>query len=297
MKCEICHNHEAETAIHVMKDGVDEELYVCRACAKNERVRRQKKSQRTHREKVEPPDVAVSISGITTNGEPPPPQILEAFMNAMNGVVNDLERIEQSVRKSKDEPTETLSVKNVRPEFCVGDRIHLEGLHLIGELESVHRAMQALKMRLVGVDADGIHEAGHVFSLQYSTKDANQAERVLIDLIEQERNARVRLVEEMPRVFGDSICRALAVLKNCRLLAPGELFDLLSPLRLAAIEDLLDGVTLNAIEKWLAEIDLTSREDKLTPDERDRVDGERADEMNRRFEDVVLNERAEGKFL
>ena len=47
----------------------------------------------------------------------------------------------------------------------------------------------------------------------------------------------------------------------------------------------------------MSSIDLTSREDKLTPEERDRVDGSRADEMNRRFEDVVLSERAEGKFL
>ena len=32
-------------------------------------------------------------------------------------------------------------------------------------------------------------------------------------------------------------------------------------------------------------------------DERDRADAERADEINRKFEDVVLNERAEEKFL
>ena len=295
MKCEICHSNEAETAIHVVKDGSDEELYVCRACAKGERVRRQKKSQRTHREKASPPSVSVSISGVTSNGEPPP--ILEAFMNAMHGVVNDLERLEQSANAAEEEPGETLSLKNVRPEFRVGELLHLEGLHLIGELEAVHRAVQALKMKLVGVDADGVSGSGHAFKLQYLKKNGNQAKRVLGDIISQERNARVRLIEEMPRVFGDSICRALAVLKNCRLLAPGELFDLLSPLRLAAIEDLLDGVTLGSIEKWLAEIDLTSNEDGLDQDERDRVDGERADEMNRRFEDVVLNERAEGLFL
>lgn len=297
MKCEICHNHEAETAIHVKKDGADEELYVCRACAKSERVRRQKKSQRTHRGSPAAPSVSVSISGVTSNGEPPPPPILEAFMNAMNGVVNDLERLEQEAHAADEEPGETLSVKNVRTEFRVGDRLHLEGLYLIGELEAVHRAVQALEMKLVGVDADGVNDTGHVFSLQFPKKGGSRAKRVLSDIIAQERNARVRLIEEMPRIFGDSICRALATLKNCRLLSPGELFDLLSPLRLAAIEDLLDGATLASIEKRLATIDLTSGEDKLDPEERDRVDGERADEMNRRFEDVVLNERAEGIFL
>ena len=60
---------------------------------------------------------------------------------------------------------------------------------------------------------------------------------------------------------------------------------------------MLEGITADEIERLLAEIDLSSSEDKLEPAERDRVDAERADEMNRRFEDVMLNERAEGKFL
>jgi protein-arginine kinase len=151
-------------------------------------------------------------------------------------------------------------------------------------------------MRLVGTTADGIADTGHVFRVWYEGSE-DLARRVVADLVLQEQNARVRLREEMPRVFGDSLCRALAVLKNCRLLSPGEFFDLLSPLRLAALEKMLDGVTRREIDRWLAQTDLTSREDNLDPAERDRIDGERADEMNRRFEDVVLNERAEEKFL
>jgi hypothetical protein len=44
-------------------------------------------------------------------------------------------------------------------------------------------------------------------------------------------------------------------------------------------------------------LDLTNYEDRLSQEERDRVDAGRADEMNRRFIDVVLNEKAEEKFL
>ena len=98
-------------------------------------------------------------------------------------------------------------------------------------------------------------------------------------------------------MFGDSLCRALAILKNCRLLSPGELFDLLSPLRLAALENMLEGITLKEIGEMLLSIDLSSKEEKESVQERDRIDAERADQMNRRFEDVVLNERAEEKFL
>ena len=113
----------------------------------------------------------------------------------------------------------------------------------------------------------------------------------------EERNARVRLFEELPRVYGDSLCRALAILKNCRLLSQGEYFDLLSPLRLAAKEKMLDGITFAEIERTMAKLDLSGGDAKLEQEERDRVDAERADAANRRFEDVMLNERAEEKFL
>jgi len=126
---------------------------------------------------------------------------------------------------------------------------------------------------------------------------SERAKRVVEDLLAQEQNARTRLYAEMPRVFGDSLCRALAIMKNCRMLSPGELFDLLSPLRLAACEDMLDGITLDEIRSLAAGIDLESKEDNMEPEERDQADAMRADEMNARFEDVVLNERAEGKFL
>ena len=49
MKCELCHQKDAETAIQLEKDGEEQELYVCRECANRERVRRQKKSQRTRK--------------------------------------------------------------------------------------------------------------------------------------------------------------------------------------------------------------------------------------------------------
>ncbi len=296
MKCELCHQKDAQAAIQIVKDGEEQELYVCHECAKKERVRRQKKSQRTRKGAPGEAGVSISVSGVSSeDGEPPP--IVAAFMNAMSGLVSDLEKAANAVESEKKEP-KLIEFPCARAEsaYRIGPMLHLEGLHLIGELEPVHRAMRALNMKLVGVDADGVRNAGHVYRLFYQDKQ-EVAKRVAQDILREERNARVRLFEEMPRVFGDSLCRSLAILKNCRLLSPGELFDLLSPLRLAAIEQMLDGISLDEIEVILASIDLSSKEDGETQQERDRIDAERADEMNRRFEDVVLNERAEEKFL
>ena len=299
MKCELCKKNDAAAAIE--KDG--EELYVCKACAEKERVSRQKRSQRTR--KITRDGVEFSVTEISASGEDgdeameDAPPIVRALMNAFDGMVSDLEQAASDARKKAEETKPELHdfpVERADATYRIGPGLHLEGLCLIGELEAVKRAAAALKMELVGIQADGVKDSGHVYRLRY-TGAAEQAKRFVEDLLAQERNARIRLREEMPRVFGDSLCRALAILKNCRLLSPGELFDLLSPLRLAAIEKLLDGITLKAIESMLLKIDLSSREDDLSPAERDGVDSERADEMNARFEDVVLNEKAEGKFL
>ena len=68
MKCELCHQKDAETAIQVEKDGVADELYVCRECANKERVRRQKKSQRTRKMTGLPPGVSMSVTQIGGEG-------------------------------------------------------------------------------------------------------------------------------------------------------------------------------------------------------------------------------------
>ena len=302
MKCELCHQADAETAITRGEGDGAEELYVCRACAQAERQRRQKKSQRTRKVPGLPPGMSMSITQIGPAGEEgddeasEPPAILGAIVNAFQGMVSDIEKARQSARAEKKSADHDFPVSRVEAAFRIGGRFHLEALHLVGELDAVKRALRALKMELVGVEADGIRETGHVYALRYSGS-SEQAKRVVEDLLREERNARVRLFEELPRVFGDALCRALAVMKNCRLLSPGEYFDLLSPLRLAAQEKMLDGIDLEEIERRLAEVDLSSTEDKLEQEDRDRADAERADEMNRRFEDVILNERAEEKFL
>ena len=314
MKCEICHKADAEVAIpRPGSADEDDELYVCKACADQARRNRQKKSQRTRKISGLPPGVSMSVTEISSSpsdGESgdgdglEPPPIIGAIMNAFENMARDLGHVANSTKNQKGGEKSGRGAKKVYDfpltrvdrAFRYGGRLHLEGLHLIGELDAVKRAMKALGYELVGVDADGVITAGHVFGLRY-VGSTDRARRVVEDLIRQERNARVRLYEEMARIFGDSLCRALAILKNCRLLAPGELFDLLSPLRLAALENMLDGISLAEIEALASEQDLSSAEDHIDQAERDRIDAERADAMNSRFDDVVLNERAEGKYL
>ena len=305
MKCELCHKEDAQTAITRGEGDEAEELYVCNACAKAERQRRQKKSLRTRKVGGLPPGVSMSITRISggegeegEDGIEPPP-FIGAIVNAFHDMVSDLEKAKKAAEaksKKNDPKSSELPLSKFDAAYRVRGRLHLEGLHLIGELEPVKRAVHALGGELVGIDSDGVHDTGHVYALRY-TGPRDRAVRVAEDIVESERAARVRLFEELPRVYGDALRRSLAIMKNCRLLSPGEMFDLLSPMRIAAREGLLEGVSAAAIEELLRDVDLSGAEDRMNQEERDRVDAERADDVNRRFEDVVLNERAEEKQL
>jgi len=292
MKCELCHKADAACAITREKDGEEDELYVCESCAKKEKQRRQSKSQRTRKVSGLPPGVSMSVTEISSSSEgDEPPPILGAIVEAFTDMVNGIEKCRAERKKSKAEKTgrRTYPTAGVDRMFRMRDCIHLEGMHLIGELEASKRALHALGMELAGVESDGIHDAGHAYKVMYSGS-SERAKRVLEDLVREEGNARARLRNEMPRVLGDSFCRSLAILKNCRLLSQGELFDLLSPMRIAALENALDGITLGEIEGMISGLDVSGASERLTQEERDRVDAERADEVNRRFEEVMLND-------
>ena len=256
MKCEICHQADAAKAIRREgADGEEDELYVCEACARAERQRRQRKSSRTRKVTGLNGGVEMSVTEISGDGdgggEPPP--IVGAIINAFQDMVNDLERASKGGEEKKAErKLVEIGADGVDAAYRLCGGFHLEGLHLIGELDAVRRALHALDMELVGVEADGVKDAGHVYRIGHYG-DAERVGRVAKDLV--------------------------------------------SPLRLAAKEKMLDGITFAEIERTMAKLDLSGSDGKLEQEERDRVDAERADAANRRFEDVMLNERAEEKFL
>ena len=83
MKCEICHKRDAETALATAEGDEDNELYVCLECAKAERLKHQKKSQRTRK--------IVEINGQVVDGDEVPP-FIGAIMGAFDDMVNEIEK-------------------------------------------------------------------------------------------------------------------------------------------------------------------------------------------------------------
>ena len=185
------------------------------------------------------------------------------------------------------------------PDHCgtglhVWAEFHLEGLNLIGDLQPVRAGIEAMRMTFHGVDADGIHNAGHIFRI-WNNATLGLPERKLVrrvmrtfdDLVTQELYARQMLIEDTPRIFEDSIMRALAILRSARLLSPWELFDLLSPSRLAANMGYSAGITGSEVISLMAaqakKPDLPPPQSIADERRRDNRDAALADRINKRF--------------
>ena len=89
MKCELCHEADAETVLHLKKDGQDKELYVCKKCASDARHAKKKKGSEDGEK--------VSVIG---PGEKPPP-FVENFFKAAMGLVDGLGHLEEERKHGK----------------------------------------------------------------------------------------------------------------------------------------------------------------------------------------------------
>ena len=88
MKCELCHETDAETVLHLKKDGQDRELYVCKKCAAT-----------AHRPNGDKENKKKSVSVIGPDGKPP--QFVEDFFKAALGLVDGLGHLEEERKNGK----------------------------------------------------------------------------------------------------------------------------------------------------------------------------------------------------
>lgn len=287
MKCEICNSADARKAIERKNaDGTPEELYVCEECAAKEHAASKKKRSRS----VTTQRGHITLSGDLENAPP----FIGAIIDAVTGIVGEMNKAGPAAAASAEKPVrmKNLSLSGVNAEYLVSGGLHLEGLFLIGEIDACRRALHALGMDIVAHEQDGVKNPGHVYKVTYSTV-LSSARTVLRSLVRQERNARGRLLQDMEHIFDDAICRALAIIKNCRLLAAGEYYDMLSTLRLAALAGKLDGIDVPAIEEQMETVLPGNAPETASAIEVDRIDAERAVSARSVFLKVCLKETGE----
>jgi protein arginine kinase len=117
--------------------------------------------------------------------------------------------------------------------------MHLPALVISNQMEKVVRAVNQLGMAVRGLFGEGSDASGSIFQISNQTTLGEAEEdiikhlqSVLNTIIEQELNARERILEADPAKLFDKIGRAYGILQNGHVLSSGEAMNLLSLIRL-----------------------------------------------------------------
>jgi protein arginine kinase len=136
--------------------------------------------------------------------------------------------------------------------------IHLAGLVLTKEIESVIDHITKLGLVVRGFYGEGSDVWGNLFQISNQTTlgrseiDITEAlEKITKQIIEFENKARKRLVTEARDEISDKIWRAYGILKHARVLTSEEVMNLLSAVRLGVALQIIDTVAIATINKLL----------------------------------------------
>lgn len=149
---------------------------------------------------------------------------------------------------------------NVGTGVRVSAMMHLPGLVIAEQMEKVIRAVNQLGIAVRGLFGEGSDASGSIFQIsnQQTLGDSEEGiirrvERVLNDLIEQEKHSRARLFEERGTEILDKIGRAYGILRHAYSLNSAEAMNLLSLLRLAVDHDILPEANRLTVDRALIE--------------------------------------------
>ncbi len=139
--------------------------------------------------------------------------------------------------------------------------MHLPGLVLSGNMDKVIRMVNQVGIAVRGLFGEGSDATGSIFQIS-NQQTLGESERAIIkrlgnvlgSIIEQEQNARQKLVEEKPDKIFDKVGRARGILQNGHLLSSEEAMNLLSLTRLAVDLQMLPEEWRAVVDRLLVEI-------------------------------------------
>ena len=183
---------------------------------------------------------------------------------------------------------------NVGTGMRASAMVHLPAMVLGDQINQVVQAVNKLGLAVRGLYGEGTEALGNVFQVSNQTtlgeKESDVIERlnkVILQIIEHEENARITLLEKKPRVVYDQVGRAYGVLTNAHTVSSKEALNLLSLLRMGVDLELFSTGTRGVVDELFiisqpAHVQKAA-ERKLTAEERDSF---RADLIRQRLKDV-----------
>ena len=126
--------------------------------------------------------------------------------------------------------------------------LHLPGLVLMNEINSIIKAVNKMGLAVRGLWGEGTDAAGNMFQLSNQTTlgETEQTiierlEKIVAEIDEHENNSRNRLMEQKENQLRDHFGRALGILTNAHMLNSKETLDMLSAIRLGLELGLMTG--------------------------------------------------------
>src|SRR5229473_3276889 len=183
---------------------------------------------------------------------------------------------------------------NLGTGIRVSAMLHLPGLVLAEQINPIIQSVNKLGLAVRGLYGEGTEALGNVFQVsnqmtlgETETTIVERLDKVLLQIIEHEENARQTLLEKKPKMVYNHIGRAYGILANAHSISSKETMNLLSLMRLG-----VDLLLFPEVERWLVDelfiatqpAHLQKRfSEKLTAEERDLL---RADMLRERLRPV-----------
>lgn len=136
--------------------------------------------------------------------------------------------------------------------------IHLPGLVLTRDIDKVISRITRSGLIVRGFYGEGTDVLGNLFQVSnQNTLGVSEADilnlitRVTREIVDEEAQARQRLMDDASDMIEDKIWRAFGLLKNARMLTADEAMNLLSAMRLGYALRIIDFVTIPMINDML----------------------------------------------
>ncbi len=188
----------------------------------------------------------------------------------------------------------TACATNLGTGIRVSAMLHLPGMALRDSISQTIQAVGKLGLAVRGLYGEGSEALGNIFQIS-NQRTLGETEReiieklnkVLAQIIEQEKNARALLLEKKPKSLCNQIGRAYGILSNAYTIASKEALNLLSLIRLGIdLEFFPESYRTTVDELFVLTQPAHLRRnynEKLTPEERDAI---RADMLRERLQNL-----------
>src|SRR5690606_37843597 len=127
--------------------------------------------------------------------------------------------------------------------------LHLPALAMTKQIDRVFRALQKIQLAVRGLYGEGSQASGDFYQISNNitlgkteSEILGNIEQVVPQIVQYERSARTKLVEESRETLHDRVSRAYGILRTAQTISSEETMHLLSSVRMGVNLDLIEGL-------------------------------------------------------